>query len=59
MSVLITQSLFCPHELYIFRPIGNDNYIEIKFHIINNKIVELPNHRLKFVERLFIQNNYI
>jgi len=38
MKVLVTQSLFKGNEYYIFRPIGNDQYRELKFTIIKDKI---------------------
>lgn len=59
MSVLIAQSKHQGNEYYVFRPIGNDNYREIKFHIINNKIVENPKCRLNFIERLYIQDKFL
>lgn len=58
-QVLITQSLFTGSEYFVFRPIGNDNYKEIKFEIVNNKIKENPLNKLWAIERIYIEKKYL
>lgn len=56
---LVVQSLYMGTEYYLFRPIGNDQYKEIAFKIIDNHIYENPNNKLRISEKNYILNNII
>lgn len=59
MSVIVVQSIYNFSEYYVFRPISNENYREIKFHIKNGQIIEDKFNKLKFTERVFIQDKLL
>ena len=54
MSILIAQSLYQHNEFYIFRPLGNDSYKEVKFQIEKGEIREDTFNKLKYHERMYI-----
>lgn len=60
MSVICVQGLHKSTEYFLFRPIGNDTYKEIKFVLIHNTIVEnKATGLLNAEEREFVENNLI
>jgi hypothetical protein len=59
MGVLIVQSLFYNNEFYVFRPIGNDNYKEVKFNIVKGEIKEDKFNQLHEIERIYIQSKIL
>lgn len=59
MSILLTQSLHKGNQYYIFRPLGNNAYKEIKFNIVNNRIAEHQFNQLNFEERHFVNKTLL
>lgn len=59
-QVLITRSQFIKsNEYYVFRPIGNEQYMEMPFQIIDGVIIQYPNKRLKWVEMEHIKKYFL
>ena len=59
MNVLVTQSLFKGNEYYIFRPLGNDQYRELKFTIIKSRIIVDNYEELHAIESHYINTHIL
>ena len=55
MQPLITTSLTLANIFYLFRPIGSNDYSEVKFQYINGKLIEHHINKLSISEKIYIK----
>lgn len=59
MSVIVVPSLYDDTEFYVFRPLGNNAFKEVVFHIIRGEIKQDKFNKLHHIEIDYINDKIL